>query len=73
MIIFHDDYSPPGGYYYFRQLVPGTYRLATFGAEHAGCPPFWARPEAFDGDVARTIRRRPPERRMPDARSKLVG
>jgi predicted AlkP superfamily phosphohydrolase/phosphomutase len=40
------------GYYYFRQLVPGTYRLATFGAEHAGSPPFWTRPDAFGGSVA---------------------
>ncbi|CAN5899976.1 alkaline phosphatase family protein [soil metagenome] len=40
------------GYYYFRQLVPGTYRLATFGADHAESPPFWARPDAFGGSVA---------------------
>ena len=40
------------GYYYFRQLVPGTYRLANFGAEHAGSPPFWTRPDAFGGSVA---------------------
>ena len=39
------------GYYYFRQLVPGSYRLATFGAEHAASPPFWARPDTFDGSV----------------------
>jgi predicted AlkP superfamily phosphohydrolase/phosphomutase len=40
------------GYYYFRQLVPGTYRLTTFGADQAGSPPFWARRDAFTGSVA---------------------
>jgi predicted AlkP superfamily phosphohydrolase/phosphomutase len=40
------------GYYYFRQLVPGTYRLASFGAAQVDALPFWARPEVFDGSVA---------------------
>ena len=40
------------GYYYFRQLVPGTYRLAPFGASQAGATPFWTRAEVFGGSVA---------------------
>jgi predicted AlkP superfamily phosphohydrolase/phosphomutase len=40
------------GYYYFRQLVPGTYRLTTFGPDQAGSPPFWTRRDAFSGSVA---------------------
>jgi predicted AlkP superfamily phosphohydrolase/phosphomutase len=40
------------GYYYFRRLVPGTYRLATFGAGQVEAQPFWARPDVFRGSVA---------------------
>lgn len=40
------------GWYYFRQLVPGTYRLASYGAEETGARPFWVRPELFSGSVA---------------------
>jgi predicted AlkP superfamily phosphohydrolase/phosphomutase len=40
------------GYYYFRQLVPGSYRLAPYGAGQVGVRPFWARPDVFDGSVA---------------------
>jgi len=31
------------GFYYFRQLVPGTYDLRLFGARDTGVQPFWAR------------------------------
>lgn len=40
------------GYYYFRQLVPGTYGLAPFGAGQVEARPFWARPDVFPGSVA---------------------
>jgi predicted AlkP superfamily phosphohydrolase/phosphomutase len=40
------------GFYYFRQLVPGTYRLAPFGAADVEESPFWTRPEVFAGEVA---------------------
>ena len=40
------------GYYYFRQLVPGSYRLAPYGAGQVNARPFWARPDVFDGSVA---------------------
>lgn len=40
------------GFYYFRQLVPGTYRLTPFGAGDVEARPFWARPEVFQGEVA---------------------
>ncbi|MGH7566264.1 MAG: alkaline phosphatase family protein [Gemmatimonadota bacterium] len=40
------------GYYYFRQLVPGSYRLAPFGAGQVDARPFWARPDVFSGSVA---------------------
>ena len=39
------------GYYYFRQLVPGSYRLAPFGASQVSALPFWTRREVFDGIV----------------------
>jgi predicted AlkP superfamily phosphohydrolase/phosphomutase len=40
------------GHYYFRQLVPGTYRLRRLGAADVHTRPFWARPEVFPGSVA---------------------
>lgn len=40
------------GHYYFRQLVPGTYRLRRLGAADVHSRPFWARSEVFPGSVA---------------------
>ncbi|HET9333856.1 MAG TPA: hypothetical protein VFQ21_09765 [Gemmatimonadota bacterium] len=50
--VFSGTSADRHGYYYFRQLVPGTYRLTTFGADQAGSPPFWTRRDAFSGSVA---------------------
>ena len=59
------------GYYYFRQLIPGTYDLEPWSARNASARPFWSRlrdrriavvdaPEAFplarpDGNPARRL------------------